>query len=184
MGGRVTESDFNYLVMQKLVKSPKYFSSLASGKFILHPDFIKDSFAQKKFLTDTSPYEYGNPNFRCNIEKINPLTDDLAKGPYICRQAIKNNPLKYQNGLFTGMTLIIACPPQKQEMFRNVVISGGGKVIAHESAALKQEKIDYCLIENEKSLNASVMKTLKTRNVPIKCVKFIYNYLLSSNFIN
>lgn len=182
MGGRVSEDDFNYLVMQKLVKSPKFFRSLARGKFILHPDFIKDSFEQKKFI-DTSKYEYGHPSFKCEVN-LRGGPEELLAGPYVCRQAIKNYPKKYYDGLFTDMTFIIACTTEKHEIFKDVVLSGGGKVVTppYEDAALRQDKIDYCLIESEKSLSLKDCRSLQACNIPIKNVKFLYEYLLSSNF--
>ena len=183
LGGSISEEDYNFLVMPKLIKSPKYFKSLTRGKFILHPDFIEDSVKQKAFV-GTSKYEYGNPNFDCPLVQ-RPGLEELINGPYACRQAIKHCPQKYRDGLFTDMKFIIVCSQQdKRKIFSEVIVCGGGKVVepAFEEAALKREKINYCLTES--SITGQQMKLLQACNIPIKNVKFIYEYLLSSNLMN
>lgn len=183
LGGSISEEDYNYLVMPKLIKSPKYFKSLTRGKFIIHPDFVMDSVKQKAFL-ETSKYEYGNPIFDCKLV-LRPGLEELIKGPYACRQAIKHCPQKYRDGLFTDMNFIILCSvPAKRDIFIEVITSGGGKVVppAFEVAALKKAKINYCLTES--SITGPQMKILQACDIPIKNVKFIYEYLLSSNLMD
>lgn len=48
-------------------RNEKFLSSMASGKFILHPTYLTDSKAAGKFL-DEELYQYGNPKFLSKIQ--------------------------------------------------------------------------------------------------------------------
>lgn len=182
LGGEVRD-DFNYLLMEKLTKSPKFFNALARGAFVLHIDFIHHSIAQKKFLNPFN-YEIGNPNFRTDLNLTKSVAHEIIQGPYICRKSMEKYPEKYENGLFTGINFVIYASPSRKEIFKDIIEAGGGKVVNDNSsitsAILKREKIKYCLIENIKVIPEKDFSIIKECKVEIKNLKFIYDYLLSS----
>ena len=169
--------------MPKLAKSSKYFCALARGIYILHLDFITDSLKEGKFLKPEL-YEYGNPKFKPNITEAK-VNDEVINGPYICRQKILKDKEKYSEGLFTGMKFILKVNSDKREIFRNVIMCGGGFVYDSEgtfkAAVLKREKIDFCLIDEAKALSRDDKSTLQVCSINVKNVRFIYDYLLSKN---
>lgn len=166
--------------MHKATKSCKYFCALARGKFVLHPDYVKDSMLAKKFLIPDM-YEYGNPLFKCNVSD-NKVAVDIIKGPYKCRMTMEANYERFHNGLFTGMKFLVVSS-DKRDVFCQVIESGGGIVVdehpEYKSAILKRQKVDYCLVEQQSMIKSRDAATLKDCNIPIKTVKFIYEYLLS-----
>lgn len=169
--------------MAKISKSSKYFSALAAGKYVLHSDYIVESSRKNRFLEDCDRFEFGNPQFSCNVANVkDPL---LLSGPYNCRLLVENNPEKYENGLFTGMKFIIIASAEKIGQFISVIESGGGTIIDEKPefkpAVLKRSSVDYCLVENIKSLTKKDVETLKSCNVQVRNIKFIYEYLLSNN---
>lgn len=182
LGGTVTEDDFTHLIMAKLSKSSKFFSALSSGKFILHSDYIDECLQQAQFI-DTDCYEFGNPQFKCEV----PTTSDpqLINGPYRCRKLKENNPEKYANGLFTGMNFIVIASNERLPQFVHVIESGGGTIIDEKPefsiSVLKRNKIDYCLMENLKSLTKRDLDTLKSCKIETRNIKFIYEYLLNND---
>lgn len=183
LGGKLTEINFTHLIMTKLTKSSKFFAALAAGKYVLHSSYIDECVQEQKFV-NVEPFEYGNPMFKLTVGHVKePL---IAEGPYKCRRKIINNPEKYKNGLFTGMKFIIlAASEEKLAQFACVIKAGGGEIIDEKPefkiSVLKRQNIDYCLVENLKSLCKKDLETLKVCDIQVNNIKFIHNYLLSDD---
>ncbi|XP_070494965.1 DNA topoisomerase 2-binding protein 1-like [Chironomus tepperi] len=182
LGGTVTEQEFTHLIMTKLSKSSKFFSALSSGKVILHSDYIDECLEQARFI-ETDCFEFGNPQFNCAVSNLK--DPQLLNGPYRCRMLMKNNPEKFRNGLFTGMNFILIVNSERIAQFAHIIEIGGGTIIDEQPefkvSVLKRNKIDYCLIENSKSLTKKDAETLRSCGIEIKNIKFIYDYLLSDD---
>jgi hypothetical protein len=167
--------------MPKLCKSSKYFTALAKGLFVLHPDFVFHSLNKKRFL-DPEEYEIGSDKCKIKIKMDSP---ELVRAPYICRQTMLRNPDKYQNGLFSNMNFIILAKPDKREIYKNIIKSGGGSVESEslplKASALKQKTINYCLFEMQDMLSNKDRETLGAFKITIKNVRYIYDLLLSED---
>lgn len=182
IGGIVADNHFTHLIMPKLSKSSKYFTALASGRVILHADYVDDCLEQGYFI-ETDCFEFGNPKFNCQV--LNVKDPQLLNGPYRCRMLVQKNPSKYTNGMFTGLSFIVVASPERKDQFVHIIEIGGGFIVDEHPefklSVLKRTKVDYCLVESVKSLGKKDMEALRSCNIEIKNIKFIYDYLLSGD---
>jgi hypothetical protein len=178
LGAEVAETNFNHLIISKLIRSSKYFSALAAGAKILHSDYLDECLKQKKFV-NTDEYEVGNPLFKCTFTGVK--DELLLSGPYRCRLLIERNFDKFGSGLFTNQKFILFTSPNRKASIVEVIESGGGKVveIALTPTLLKRENIHMCLADDAKKMDEKDIAALKACKIKIDSTKFIYDYLLS-----
>jgi hypothetical protein len=189
LGGKIaTKLKFTHLLTLKPNRGLKYLAAVASGVFVLHPDYIAKCTEKKKFLREDR-YEFGNPAFLDELKEKNGIesTDKLFKAAYNWRKWIKRDKLeRFRNGAFTGMKFIVATSaPEKVGQFGDVITSGGGEIVdldfktSFKSAAIQKHKIDVCLVEQPKILSKINNEVLKNCNVKVLQISSLNSYLIS-----
>ncbi|CRK87722.1 CLUMA_CG001512, isoform A [Clunio marinus] len=187
LGGKIGNSTFTHLLSTKPNRSEKFLVAIASGKFVLHVDYIKESMKQGRFV-DESKYEYGNERFlKTLMPKTSPGNDDkLYKAPFKWRNWItKEYEIRFCDGAFSGISFILVASRDKILQFTSVIKAGGGNVIDIDmkvpikAAILKRHNVDICLYDSVQNLNKENIELLKKCKVKLSNINVINQYLMS-----
>ncbi|KAG5667910.1 hypothetical protein PVAND_015875 [Polypedilum vanderplanki] len=182
LGAEVSETNFNHLIISKLVRSSKYFSALAAGMKVLHADYLDACLKVQKFV-NTDEFEIGNPKFKC---KFSGVKDELLlSGPYRCRLLVERNFDKFSSGLFTGKKFLLFTSENRKQGIIDIIESGGGNVveIGLTVSLLKRENIFMCLADDMKKLSEKEIVALKACDIKIQSTKYIYEHLLTDKIV-
>ncbi|XP_043474546.1 DNA topoisomerase 2-binding protein 1-A isoform X2 [Leptopilina heterotoma] len=136
LGGEVsTESTFDstatHLLCMKPSRNEKILCSIASGKWILHANYIKDCEIANKFL-DEEKYEWGNPKFSDELSSTlsTEIEQMMAAAAYRWRIKLTKEP----GGAFENMVALLLVQEEKYESFERLIVAGSGRVVLPRSS--------------------------------------------------
>ncbi|KAK9745844.1 BRCA1 C Terminus (BRCT) domain [Popillia japonica] len=130
-----------HLISNRPSRNEKMLSSMAGGKWILHPDFVKKSLEVGR-LVDEEEYEYGNPKF-CKDIKIptDRETEIRCNAIHFWRKEIT----KRGYGAFHDLRAIIVS--NKRESIIKVIEAGGGMVVEANPPFTQEIYATHCLLD-------------------------------------
>ncbi|XP_037044604.1 DNA topoisomerase 2-binding protein 1 isoform X3 [Bradysia coprophila] len=156
LGGTVCEesSAFDpsctHLICLKLNQSEKTFSVIASGRWLLCPAYIEDSFAAGRFLNEEE-YEWGNPKADPKLPNdIDVKTKNIARMNYKWRTELKLRSEKENRkvGIFSSIRAILHT--NRKDSFKRLLEAGCGVVVDLKQPYTKQEDfqgITHCFVD-------------------------------------
>jgi hypothetical protein len=196
LGGTVLESNqydptCTHLVVAKVGSNEKLLTSIAAGKWILHPEWLIESEKEKRFLEEAK-FEWGNPEATVDYPESESITEDeanIAAAAYYWRI---NRSQGVSGGPFHGITAVLYLR-EKNASFQRLLEAGGGKVVdqgydnkdvrvfcnfiiyiylyVSSSSALENKKTNLCILD---SREAKKLQLSSFANRGIYCVPLIY----------
>ncbi|XP_057375233.1 DNA topoisomerase 2-binding protein 1-A-like [Daphnia carinata] len=144
LGGTVVRANqcdpaCTHLVVAKLRCKVKLLTSIAAGKWIVHPGWVYQSEKMGR-LVDERKYEWGNPT--CN-DSISTQETKIAAAAYYWRV---NRDRDFPAGPFQGITAALHLGDEN-DSFQRLLEAGGGEVVPQRSA-LEDSKTNLCILEN------------------------------------
>lgn len=135
LGGTVLEashydSTCTHLVVAKVGCNEKLLTSIAAGKWVLHPCWLSDSENEGRFLEECK-YEWGNPASVVVHPPLEPISEDeanIAAAAYYWRL---NRSRGLSDGPFHGITAVLHLR-EKNGSFQRLLEAGGGEVVDQE----------------------------------------------------
>jgi hypothetical protein len=195
LGGRLAqdkEIKHDILVTCETAKNEKFFTSLCSGKWIVHPDYLLYSFKKQAFL-DPMQYEWGTNK---------DLTASLSSNLFECAGACPRWREEVQR---TGHTAFknhqVVIVSSRPNSFVSIINAGGGnakpialsKKDANEFTMIlksltlkvreeqKTSRLSYILIDYHRSFHdliRELVQPLRTLGVSCAPVEYISHFLL------
>jgi hypothetical protein len=120
----VYDATCTHLVVAKLECNDKLMTSIAAGKWIVHPGWIEESEEAYRFV-DERKFEWGSSTSNVSISKEEA---SIAAAAYHWRTS-RNRGLF--NGPFQGISAVLHLG-KKNDVFQNLLEAGGGKMVAPE----------------------------------------------------
>ncbi|KAK3599824.1 hypothetical protein CHS0354_022391 [Potamilus streckersoni] len=156
-----------HIICGKLTKSEKYLGGCATGKWVLHPDYILKSYEAKGWL-DEENFEWcletGGDKF---------LEDELKAAPRRWRFLLGNK------GAFEGWKVAVLAGSIKTPVYRRLLISGGAEVFNLTLPVRNPEKVantlTYLFVSQQ---NVGYVSHLVDYGVLCLKPEFIGDYLL------
>ncbi|KZS16094.1 putative DNA topoisomerase 2-binding protein 1 [Daphnia magna] len=145
-----------HLVVAKLGCNEKLLTSMAAGKWIVHPGWVYESEKMRRFV-DERKYEWGNPT--CN-DSISKEEAKIAAAAYYWRV---NRNRDFPAGPFQGITAELHLGDEN-DSFQRLLEAGGGEVVSPGSA-LDNSKTNLCIVEN---------REIKKRQLSLYASKGLY----------
>ncbi|KAG4077548.1 hypothetical protein HA402_002975 [Bradysia odoriphaga] len=167
LGGKVCEESIafdpscTHLICLKLSQSEKTFSVIASGRWLLCPAYIDDSFAAGRFLNEEE-YEWGNPKAASKLpNEIDEKTNNIARANYKWRMELKLRSEKENRkvGIFSGIRAILHT--NRKDSFKRLLEAGCGVVVDLQQPYTKQEDfqgITHCFVDRRMAPMTSAEK--------------------------
>ncbi|XP_051154922.1 DNA topoisomerase 2-binding protein 1 isoform X2 [Leptopilina boulardi] len=189
LGGEVSteltfDSTATHLLSFKPARNEKVLGSIASGKWILHPNYIKDSEIANKFL-DEEAYEWGNPN--CSDILLSSLTTEIefaiAAAAYRWRIKLTNEP----GGAFEDMVALLLVQEEKLESFERLIVAGNGCVVKSSSSndqTSSEKKITHCFIQLKQKDQIVDWATMASKGILCFHPQYLHNILTSESSLN
>ncbi|XP_045030962.1 DNA topoisomerase 2-binding protein 1 isoform X3 [Daphnia magna] len=151
-----------HLVVAKLGCNEKLLTSMAAGKWIVHPGWVYESEKMRRFV-DERKYEWGNPT--CN-DSISKEEAKIAAAAYYWRV---NRNRDFPAGPFQGITAELHLGDEN-DSFQRLLEAGGGEVVSPGSifcfrSALDNSKTNLCIVEN---------REMKKRQLSLYASKGLY----------
>jgi hypothetical protein len=196
LGGTVLESNqydptCTHLVVAKVGSNEKLLTSIAAGKWILHPEWLSESEKEKRFLEEAK-FEWGNPEATVDYPESESITEDEANIAAAAHYWRINRSQGVSGGPFHGITAVLYLR-EKNASFQRLLEAGGGKVVdqgydnkdvrvfcnfiiyiylyVSSSSALENKKTNLCILD---SREAKKLQLSSFANVGIYCVPLIY----------
>ena len=164
-----------HVVAQKMSRSEKMLGSIAFGKWILHPSYVKACMGAKEILSNFTDFEWGNPD-KDFMQEINAKEQQLAKTAFRLRQFISKNPSK---GPFTGFRAIIHTSDTRKGAFARLILAGKGIVIENAKPPYTDAKgATHCMAEPKKLPNQKLnFEALAKQRVAVVGPLYINEFL-------
>lgn len=119
-----------HLVVSKVGCNEKLLTSIAAGKWVLHPNWIVDSEKEGRFL-DEQLYEWGNPSSVVTMSPSQAITEDESHIAAAAHYWRVNRSKGVSDGPFHGITAAL-CLGNKNGSFQRLLEAGGGEVVDQE----------------------------------------------------
>ncbi|KAK9879087.1 hypothetical protein WA026_003900 [Henosepilachna vigintioctopunctata] len=177
LGANVSESssydpNSTHLLCPKPARNEKTLSCMASGKWILHTNYVDACVNAEKFL-DEEEYEFGNSH------SIGKISIELDRDLETRMQAIyywRNEIARTGRRPFHDMRAIVVA--EKKQPLITVIEAGGGTIVNAEPPFTDTVHATHCLLEAKSMDNFSVYEPLAKQG--IYCVNTVY----ISDFLN
>ncbi|KFM76257.1 DNA topoisomerase 2-binding protein 1-B, partial [Stegodyphus mimosarum] len=173
LGGTVSdEKTFDltatHLILRNPIKNEKLLSSIASGKWILHPDYLKESEVQKRFLPEID-FEWGGPGTCKYMQNIAPNSEKLAKCPIRWRKKLNGN--KDMFGAFHNWKVVVFAEDKaKLSTYTKILEAGGAEIVPTSDADSALDTISHVFVDVKKKNGCKVdLTSFVSHN--IKCLK-------------
>lgn len=183
LGGKVSEKDHwdescTHLIIKEPNRGEKYLAAIASGVWVLKPEYMEESIKQGKFVNEED-YEWGNgpddtyiakaaPRWRLRLENyLKPAVDKVR-------------------GSFEGWNILLMVDPKKREGFTRLLKAGKGKVTLLKSSIrnIKNKEYTHFFIDGttrNRLKDLSSISYLMERNILCYDAQYIAEYLTSPN---
>ncbi|KAL5017352.1 hypothetical protein ScPMuIL_006941 [Solemya velum] len=161
-------SSCTHVICGHLSRSEKYLGACATGKWILHPDYITDSVENKKWLSEED-YEWSR--FTCSPN----VSLQLRDSPGRWRRMIQSTQLS----AFSGWKVAVVVGSGKSVVYKRLLVSGGAEVYNMKLPVKKPEKVaNFLTYVFVSSANASVLGQLMDYGVLCLRPSYIGDYLI------
>ncbi|GLH09974.1 Uncharacterized protein GBIM_14988 [Gryllus bimaculatus] len=170
------EQNATHLLCQQPSRNEKVLTSIAAGKWVLEKLYLEDSKREGHFLNEED-YEWGNPkaSYLQKLLKPGSLNEQLAKAVYRWRCKIQITGKK----AFHGMKAIICSSKEKAELYKRIVIAGGGEVLNISPPFSEPGCATVCILELAKVQHRVDLQTLVDKKVPCVPPLYLNDYLIS-----
>ncbi|XP_054711049.1 DNA topoisomerase 2-binding protein 1-like [Uloborus diversus] len=179
LGGDVSDIkafDVNatHLVVAVPIKNEKFMSSVAAGKWVIHPDYFEACEKQDCFL-DESEFEWGGPSSERFIESLAPNSAKIAFCPAKWRAKL-NKGDGWKGAFQEWKVVIVAEDKAKLLTYTKVLEAGSAEVFSSDSMESCLNRLTHVIVEfrKKKSLKLDLSSILSHN---IKCV--VPEYLAS-----
>ncbi|KAG8198438.1 hypothetical protein JTE90_022176 [Oedothorax gibbosus] len=173
LGGEISdEKAFDltatHLISEKPIKNEKLLSSVASGKWIIHPQYLIVSQQQNKFVPEEE-FEWGGSSTGEFLNNLPNSSKKLATCPF--RWRVKLNGTAGIKGAFHGWKVtVIADDKAKQATYVKILEAGGAEVFSSESSSSVLDKLSHAIVDMKKrTLSQLDLGPYVSNN--IRCIK-------------
>jgi len=183
LGGKVSEKDHwdescTHLIIKEPNRGEKYLAAIASGVWVLKPEYMEESIKQGKFVNEED-YEWGNGPDDTNIAKAAPRWR-LQLENYLKPTVEKTR------GSFEGWNILLMVDPKKREGFTRLLKAGKGKVTLLKNTIrnIKNKEYTHFFIDGttrNRLKDLSSISYLMERNILCYDAQYIAEYLISPN---
>ncbi|XP_076627119.1 mutagen-sensitive 101 isoform X1 [Colletes latitarsis] len=181
LGGDVSldtkfDTSATHLLCLRPARNEKMLGSIASGKWVLHCMYLRDSEQEGKFL-DEEKYEWGNPKSKGIIpDPVGEIEKMIAAAAYRWRL----NLLKEPRGPFNNMVALLLVSDEKYDQFERLINAGGGKVVQARppyDTSPSEKKITHCFV-NIRQVNQPIdWAMLANKGILCFVPQYLSNYL-------
>ncbi|XP_011139690.1 DNA topoisomerase 2-binding protein 1-B isoform X2 [Harpegnathos saltator] len=188
LGGDVSmdanfDNSATHLLCAKLSRNEKMLGSIASGKWVLHCSYLRDSDRADRFL-DEEEYEWGNPRSKGTIpEPNNEIEQGIAAAAYRWRLKL----LKKPDGPFSDMVALLLVSEEKCDQFKRLIEAGGGSVMQARppyDASPFGRKITHCFV-NVRQVNQPIdWAMLASKGILCFLPQYLSDYLTATMPLN
>lgn len=124
-----------HIVVSRMGSNEKLLTSVAAGKWVLHPDWLVDSGQAGRFLNEAD-YEWGNPAAILDLKQLTDSEDEarIARAAHYwrtCRTRSSSQSLSASSRPFSGIKAVLNLR-DKNDSFRRLLEAGGGQVVDSE----------------------------------------------------
>ncbi|OAD60789.1 DNA topoisomerase 2-binding protein 1-A [Eufriesea mexicana] len=188
LGGDVSsDSNFDisatHLLCLRPSRNEKMLGSIASGKWILHCMYLRDSEQEGKFL-DEENYEWGNPKSKGIIpDPIGEVEEAIAAAAYKWRLKL----LKEPNGPFYNMVALLLASGDKYDQFKRLIEAGGGKVVQARppyDTSPTGKRISHCFVNIRQVSQPIDWAMLASKGILCFMPQYLSDYLTAKTPLN
>ena len=156
-----------HLILANPIKNEKFLSSVASGKWVLHPLYLSASVEQNKFVSEEE-YEWGGPSTERLLKNIPSSSAKIAKCPYRWRTKVQKGT---STGAFDSWKVVVhADDKTKLSTYTKILMAGGAEIISSENTESALDRITHVFVDVKKrSQNKIDLSSYVSHN--IKCIK-------------
>ncbi|GIY02565.1 DNA topoisomerase 2-binding protein 1-A [Caerostris darwini] len=173
LGGEVSdEKAFDitctHLILEKPIKNEKLLSSVASGKWVLHSQYLTACESQKKFIPEED-FEWGGP---CTCEFMASFPNNMKKianSPFRWRVKL-NGQTEIKGAFHNWIVLVIADDKTKQSTYTKILEAGGGEVVPSEAGIQNLERLSHVIVDMKKRSLSQIDLSPYVNN-KVKCVR-------------
>ncbi|XP_076160180.1 mutagen-sensitive 101 isoform X1 [Ptiloglossa arizonensis] len=188
LGGEVSSDasfDINatHLLCLRLSRNEKMLGSIASGKWVLHCMYLRDSEQEGKFL-DEEKYEWGNPKSKGIIpDPTGEIEGLIAAAVYKWRLQL----LKEPQGPFNNMVALLLASGDKYDQYQRLIEAGGGTVVQARppyDTNPTGEKITHCFVNVRHVSQPIDWAMLANKGILCFVPQYLSDYLTSQTPLN
>ncbi|XP_033326690.2 mutagen-sensitive 101 [Megalopta genalis] len=188
LGGDVSvDANFDmsatHLLCIRPSRNEKMLGSIASGKWILHCMYLRDSEQEGKFL-DEEKYEWGNPKSKGIIpDPTGEVEETIAKAAYKWRLQL----LKVPTGPFHNMVALLLASGDKHDQFKRLIEAGGGKVVQARppyDTSPTGKKITHCFVNLRQVSQPIDWAMLASKGILCFMPQYLSDYLTAQTPLN
>ncbi|XP_014482988.1 PREDICTED: DNA topoisomerase 2-binding protein 1-A isoform X2 [Dinoponera quadriceps] len=159
LGGDVSmdanfDNSATHLLCIRPSRNEKMLGSIASGKWVLHCSYLRNSEQAGRFL-DEEEYEWGNPRSKGTIPEPNgEIEQAIAAAAYRWRLKLSMK----SDGPFSDMVALLLVSEEKYDQFKRLIEAGGGVVIQARppyDASPTGRRITHCFV-NVRQVNQPI----------------------------
>lgn len=134
-----------HLMCLRPSRNEKMLGSIATGKWVLHCMYLRDSEANGNFL-DEEKYEWGNPKSKGIIpDTTGEVENAIAAAAHRWRIKLLKEPY----GPFHDMVALLLASEEKYDQFKRLIEAGGGTVVQARppyDVNSSGKKITHCFV--------------------------------------
>ncbi|KOC70830.1 DNA topoisomerase 2-binding protein 1-A [Habropoda laboriosa] len=164
-------------------RNEKMLGSIASGKWILHCMYLRDSEEEGKFL-DEEKYEWGNPKSKGIIPDPNgEIEETIAAAAYKWRLQL----LKEPNGPFHKMVALLLASGDKYDQFKRLIEAGSGTVVQARppyDTSPTGKKITHCFVNIRQVSQPIDWAMLASKGILCFMPQYLSDYLTAQTPLN
>ncbi|XP_029032844.2 DNA topoisomerase 2-binding protein 1 isoform X2 [Osmia bicornis bicornis] len=164
-------------------RNEKMLGSIASGKWVLHCMYLRDSEQEGKFL-DEEKYEWGNPESKDVIPAPNgEIEETIAAAAYRWRLKL----LKEPNGPFDNMVALLLVAGDKYDQFKRLIEAGGGRVVQARppyDTSPTGKKITHCFVNVRQVSQPIDWAMLASKGILCFMPQYLSDYLTARTPLN
>lgn len=188
LGGDVsTDANFDMSASHVLCTRPsrneKMLGSIATGKWILHCMYMRDSDQEGRFL-DEEKYEWGNPKSKGIIpDPTGDIEEAIAAAAFKWRVKLLKEPGAYP---FRDMVAILLAVGDKYDMFKRLIEVGGGTVVEARPPydSPNGKKITHCFVNIKQVTQPINWAMLASKGIFCFLPQYLSDYLTSQTPLN
>ncbi|XP_071855891.1 mutagen-sensitive 101 [Bombus fervidus] len=172
-----------HLLCIKPSRNEKMLGSIASGKWVLHCMYLRDSEQEGKFL-DEEKYEWGNPKSKGIIpDPTDKVEETIAAAAYRWRLRL----LKEPNRPFHNMVALLLAPGDKYDQFKRLIEAGGGKVVQARppyDTSPTGKKITHCFVNPKQASQPIDWAMLASKGILCFMPQYLSDHLTAQTPLN
>lgn len=168
-----------HLILANPIKNEKFLSSVASGKWVLHPLFLSVSVEQNGFV-DEADYEWGGPSTEQFAKDLASSNAKIAECPHRWRSKLQQRGSS--GGAFDSWKIVIHADDKgKHSTYAKILEAGGAEIIPSEMVESAFDRITHVFVDmKRKGASKTDLSCYFSRG--IKCVKpeYLAFYLIEN----